>query len=206
MESILTFECKIDEAYIDEQITLFRNDVLNNHVHIVHKHILSGIPFYFREDIDKYIELKKEISSFFKVNLSEIILVGSARLGFSIAPGKRFNKFNLASDIDVAVISNDIFNLFWNELFRWYDKYTSWNTKKQKDEFCNYLFQGWVRPDKMPNEFPLKKEWNKFFNELTSDRLFGVNSIKVGLYKSWDHLEAYHEQNVKNIRNEIWRG
>src|SRR5437016_2101642 len=48
--------------------------------------------------------------------VEQVSLVGTGNWGFSLNPYKTFKPFNSSSDIDVAVISQDQFNLTWEEL------------------------------------------------------------------------------------------
>ncbi|WP_328625884.1 hypothetical protein OHA88_14855 [Streptomyces sp. NBC_00353] len=43
-------------------------------------------------------------------------LVGSARLGYSMNPSKNYRKFHEGSDLDIAVISPELFEKAWGEL------------------------------------------------------------------------------------------
>ena len=57
--------------------------------------------------------LKAEISSHFGERPENVYLVGSAKLGFSIAPHKLWQPFSDESDIDVVIISEDLFKSLW---------------------------------------------------------------------------------------------
>ncbi|MBR7551573.1 hypothetical protein KC220_23825, partial [Mycobacterium tuberculosis] len=53
---------------------------------------------------------------------AEVQLVVSARLGYSLNPGKNFKKFDSESDLDVAIINSDIFEQSWTELRRLFEE------------------------------------------------------------------------------------
>jgi hypothetical protein len=61
-------------------------------------------------DDDRYYRLKATIAEHFSIHPNEIIVVGSTKLGFSIAPTKRYRVFSETSDIDVAIISPQLFD------------------------------------------------------------------------------------------------
>jgi hypothetical protein len=44
------------------------------------------------------------------------VVVGSAKLGFSIVPDKRYRAFGETSDIDVVLCSSALFDLFWEDV------------------------------------------------------------------------------------------
>jgi hypothetical protein len=68
---------------------------------MVQKHITYGDCYVL--DQDDYFELKSEVSDRFSVHPSEVIVVGSGKLGFSISPLKRYRRFGDESDIDLAI-------------------------------------------------------------------------------------------------------
>jgi hypothetical protein len=104
-----------DETNINNRIESFK-DILKGHEReeiIVQKYIVHGTPYIFKDDEDKYFDLKREIASNFSEHYSNIYMVGSAKLGFSIAPQKCWQHFTTESDIDMVIISNKLFESFW---------------------------------------------------------------------------------------------
>jgi len=72
---------------------------------MVQRFITSGE--WFLLDSESYFELKSLVASQFGLHHSQVLITGSAKLGFSIAPTKRFRHFRDESNIDVAIISQD---------------------------------------------------------------------------------------------------
>jgi hypothetical protein len=168
---------------------------------IVQKHITFGSCFALEEEA--YFELKNEVSKHFKLHPSEVLVVGSGKTGFSIAPNKRYNFFNDNSDIDVAIISPTLFDTMWQAVYEYWSKNRNW----YRQEFQNFLFQGWVRPDKLPPDttFEIGKDWWEFFRNLTKQELYGPYKIAAGLYKSWYFLENYQSLSVLRCKEEALR-
>src|SRR5688572_3682876 len=83
---------------------------------MVQKHITFGSCYILDEE--RYFELKARIADRFSLHPSEVIIVGSGKLGFSIAPHQRWKHFGDRSDIDVAVVSSSLFDLYWMQVFR----------------------------------------------------------------------------------------
>jgi len=139
---------------------------------------------------DVYFELKREIAEQFKLHPTEVLVVGSAKLGFSIVPKKRYRLFNDESDIDVALVAPQLFEQVWAEVYDYWYGGAYW---EQHDKFCHYLFQGWIRPDKLPPsaQFNRAAEWWEYFRKLTNTARYGPYKIRAGLYKSWRFLETY---------------
>ena len=128
-------------------------------------------------------------------------MVGSAKLGFSISPAKRWKPFGEESDIDVAIVSTSLYTLLWQELaailtadptFNW-DRHTP---------FAKYHVRGWLRPDMMPASPALGRadEWFEFFRSLTAEQVCGPYKISAGIYYDLDFLELYQSRAVEMCR------
>jgi hypothetical protein len=166
---------------------------------LVRRHIFFGL--CARLDDDSYFELREVVSSQFKVHPSCIYVVGSSKLGFSIAPEKRYRAFGDQSDIDLAIVSDRLFDQFWTAVFDYNQNTPNWPDKKQ---FTRYLFRGWIRPDKLPSSpsFPAQRDWFEFFDHLSSTRDYGSFKLRAGLYRSWMFLENYQTICVELCKRE----
>jgi predicted nucleotidyltransferase len=182
----------ISEA-IDQRVQLFRADLKLLAVRdIVNKHVLTGTCCMLADD--QYVELRGVVAEKFGLQTAEVIVVGSSKLGFSISPAKRYRHFGEESDIDVAIVSDRLFSEIWQDVHQFHENGGYWDI----GPFRKYLFQGWIRPDKLPpvHTFAQAKEWWKFFKEVTQTNRFGPYKVKAGLYKSWYYLEAYQTKSV----------
>ena len=123
-------------------------------------------------------------------------------MGFSIARGKRYRPFSEQSDIDVAIISNQLFDEIWQQVFDFWNDGGLW---QEDNDFKKYLFRGWIRPDKLPpsERFQIRKDWWEFFRELTSNGSYGPYKISAGLYKSWHYFETYQSICVKECKQDL---
>jgi hypothetical protein len=183
---------------IQERINRFKDDLHALTVPvIVQKHITYGDCHIL--DQAYYFLLKAEIAEYFKIHPSQVLMVGSGKMGFSIVPNKRYRQFNNDSDIDMAIVCPSLFDNIWEAVFNY--KYDG-NLWSNYDDFCRYLFQGWIRPDKLPpsNVFKFSKDWWDFFRKLSSSSKYGPYPIKCGIYKSWHYLEYYQSKCVKECQ------
>jgi hypothetical protein len=128
--------------------TELNNDLISDTV-IIRKNLLHGNPIIYLDDEDKYFFLKQKVANFFKVSTKKVVMVGSAKLGFSIAPKKIWNDFNEESDIDIVVISETIFDEYWQELLNFNINVKARSEQEDKNyrEFLEYFLKGWIRPD-----------------------------------------------------------
>ena len=85
--------------------------------------ISTSVPWFFiskygEESITKYSEFKWYMSSKFGITSNDVSLAGSAWLGYSLNPKKNFRDFQEGSDIDIVIVSQRLFNLFWDCYFK----------------------------------------------------------------------------------------
>jgi hypothetical protein len=167
---------------------------------IVRKHITFGDCYILSDG--EYFALKSEVADEFDLHPSEVLIVGSGKLGFSIADNKRYLPFRDESDIDVAVVSSLLFDEVWRHVFEFSHNVGYW---PEEEAFKRYLFRGWIRPDKLPRsqQFEFRNRWWEFFRSLTSSGTYGQYRIHGGLYKSWYYLEQYQTINVRKCQQEL---
>ncbi len=190
-----------DEATIDEHIVTFKRELtLHTSDEIVERRIIFGDSLVL-EPV-KYRDLRAAIANNFDINANEVLLVGSAKLGFSIAPHKQYRHFGDSSDLDVAIVSSDLFDKFWKAVYSLWKQKVFW---ENENDFKKYLFQGWIRPDKLPNakSFKMGDDWWDYFRELTKSNRFGPYKITGALYKDWDYLQGYQNFSVQNCKDKL---
>lgn len=192
---------------IDTEIIGFKGDLkLYDEKKIVRKYITYGNTHVINQD--KYIDLKGEIAEHFKIHPNEVLMVGSGKMGFSISEnlseGKhRYRHFSDNSDIDIAIISQSLFDDIWKLLYEYIQDGAYWPKQQQ---FANYHFKGWMRPDKLPNTNTFKftqENWWDFFSMITTTQKYGIYKIRGGLYRNWDFFETYQLQSIKQCKIEL---
>lgn len=159
-------------------------------IQIIRKYILDGDCHALSRD--QVLNLKESVSSHFRINYQDVILVGSGKLGFSIKSEKRYQPFGDESDIDLAVVSAELFTKVWEETHLFKKSGADW---PKCNIFFKYLSEGWIRPDKLPTStyFEFTKSWWEFFNNLTASKIFGPYKIRAGLYHSLFFLQEYQK-------------
>lgn len=180
----------LDINCINSEVIRFKDDLAKlSSIELVRKYVSSGQSVVLNDE--KYFELRNELGEHFNVHPSSVLMVGSAKLGFSIAPTKTYRHFNEESDIDIALVSPKLFDEIWIALFDFVEQGGWWD---RKDTFCDYLFRGWIRPDKLPpsGRFIAGDHWWETFRLLTASGRFGHYKIRGALYRDWHFFESYH--------------
>jgi len=183
-----------------ERLAEFRRDLdLLPSLAIVRRHITFGQCFVL--DDHRHFSLKAEVAEHFHIHPNEVVVVGSGKLGFSIADEKRYRVFGDSSDIDVAIVSASLFDCVWQMVF---DYWTDTGGFDLEEDFRGYLFRGWIRPDKLPptHTFRVRKDWWEFFRRTTSHGHYGPHKVRGALFRTWHFLETYQEINVRKCQQD----
>lgn len=192
--SIDILKKEFKDYLIDERNTVDR---------IMNKYLLFGVPYIYKDDENTYFELKEELSRHFGIQQTQIYIVGSSKLGFSISPKKRFKTIDDDSDIDVAIIDEKLFDRYWKDVYSININLVSRSEDDDKryKRFIDYFFKGWVRPDYLP--WRMSNEWFEYFKSL-----YGKynRKVAVGIYRDNEFFMGYHRNNIEKIREEIKDG
>src|SRR5262249_23959724 len=162
-----------------ERLSEFKADLRSlSDYRMIRKYIIFGKCQMLSDDL--YADLKAKIAEKFSIHPTEIVMVGSAKLGFSIAPHKRYREFGDRSDIDIAIVSEKLFLTMWDSLWKYVLGGGYWPAL---NDFREYLFQGWLRPDKLPpdDSCRIARDWWEFFRHLTRSGQYGAFKISGGL-------------------------
>src|SRR5580658_7531529 len=93
----------------EQRVVQFRSDLVAlGPMEVIRKHITTGKPVALTED--DYFTLRNKVAQKFELHPTAVILVGSCRTGFSIAPKKRYREARAHADLDVALISLERFD------------------------------------------------------------------------------------------------
>lgn len=135
-----------------------------------------------------------------RVHSLQLVICGSAHLGFCPIPadscfGRPFN--SKRSDIDIAVISPELFEAWWTELQSiGLDEHTRAAVSRD-------LFWGFLNPALLQNIGEYGPKWWALFGALRTDRARG---IRGRLYKNLWSMQAYHRIAVVEGHNRLAGG
>jgi len=150
-------------------------------------------------------ELRRRISDQFNISMREVFLVGSAKIGCTLTHKPKrapLSPFGDESDVDVAIISEQLFNQYWKLVFDHWADAGDWS---KAGKFKSYLFRGWLRPDMMPvdSEFPISNDWFEFFRSLQASGVSEGYKISAGIYHGDDFWERYASTALASCRTFI---
>lgn len=179
------------------------------------KHIVRSSNWYF-ENVLNYPENEiSTISDDFRMTISEsmgisfnsIMIVGSGKIGYSLSPTKKmFAPFSVTeesgrkeSDIDVALISSNLYLTFW-DLFR--KSYASKYNATYKNVY-NEIYRGYINEKNIQEVDGCRKAWQPISSEskkVLADKLFIRHEITYRIYRNWEDFEEYNLKNIEKLK------
>lgn len=173
------------------------------------KYILRSDNWYFESILGvsqdniscKTDDFKSIISNSLKISFNNIAMVGSGKIGFSLTPrsDKLFNCFSPESDVDIAIISNQLFHDYW-DIFR--SSYSDINSYHYK-YISRGIYRGYISEFHLSIIDECRKHWSSIASSskkaLHSD-LYIKHDISYRLYRSWEDFEEYHIQALEKIK------
>ena len=99
----------------------FKKDLLSMTAEeVVESYLFDKKPFIFRNHPDRLHLMRHHLSAQLKVKENNIVIVGSAQTGFSLAPDSFPRSFHAGSDIDVVVVDETLFDNLWHIILTWH--------------------------------------------------------------------------------------
>jgi len=95
---------------------------------VFRKYLLDGPAFAL--DSHASFRIREAVCDQFDVEFTDVAIVGSGKLGFSIKPTRRYGAFNDDSDIDIAVVSTRLFERVWKEASLFAKSGADWSSVK----------------------------------------------------------------------------
>lgn len=162
-------------------------------------------------------QLRQHISSALQTDPQSILVVGSAKLGFSLNPDSFPRPFTATSDVDVAVIDEALFDQIWTALLKWNypRRYALMGVDlRWVRDRVNDLYWGWFRPHRLRFEgllFPeelrpirdISTSWAGAFRGLARLREFATRNVSGRLYRTRRHALLYHAEGLRQIRERL---
>jgi len=184
----------------------YRRDLLDENVdpnYVLDKYYHSGGSLVFQgappgEEAELKTSVATQLHKCFRIRVHpyQLILCGSAHLGFCPVPDERFGRsFDPAtSDIDIAVVSPELFEMCWTEL------QTSGLDPDSRALISRDLFWGFFNPANIQDKCDFGRTWWDLFGHLRTDRAHG---IRGRLYKNYWSMQSYHKLSIVRARQQL---
>lgn len=169
----------------------------------VSHYLFDRVPFVFGGDLGAWIAWKTKLAKQIDVDPRDVVLTGSAAIGFSLSPDKNFSAFHEGSDIDVGVVSAFHFDMAWRHLRQ---QRTAWLTIGGKTKGAieahrkNYVFAGTIATDKMLGILPFGLTWQQALDQMALVEPTLGRDVKLRIYRDYDALRYYQASNIRNLQ------
>lgn len=161
-------------------------------------------PYVFESNEDEYIKWRHIVADGIEVDPSDILITGSACLGFSLSPYKNFKRFDEKSDIDLCIFSEYYFNLAWRELS---SKTMIGLTPKMitsiKEHREKYIYWGTIATDIILPLLSFGPSWERIIPKLSPFKCLEDHEIHFRIYKDRQSFRRYLLQSIEYRKNAI---
>jgi hypothetical protein len=167
----------------------------------VNEYILSNQPVCFKDNEEFIWEIKDLLSNQFKIHKKDIEIVGSGKLGISLSDERFGKEFSIKSDVDIALVSPELFNIAWNELLTLdflYFKLSDRERQELKDSYQT-IHRGFISPERLPKTI-FKEQWWKVFEDLSNKPKYEYRKIRGRLFRNWSFVENYYSIKIRKIK------
>jgi hypothetical protein len=205
------YDCVLSPSTIAE----FKSALLTRPVdEVLQDYVFSGDPYAFRDQPNALLKLRSHVSSTLKVDEKNIVVVGSAQIGFSLSPDNFPRWFTDQSDIDVVVVDERLFDIVWHTLLQWHYPRRqrlprgdwAWASSRRKELYWGWFVPNEIRFDGLSLPSALKPIrdcstlWFNTFQSLTDYPEFSKREVNGRLYRTWQHVRLYHAEGLRQIR------
>ena len=171
--------------------------ISDNHVHIFEK--------AFPEDAQgTYHRFKVRVSDLLGIQLQNVAIVGSAKMGFSLSPANPYKPFHDKSDLDLVLVSPDLFRELWKS---YYD-YINSSTGKRYADVAKNIFKHFVSikaEDVTGDQLKYFEGWiakvDKLRLALQLDFVLPME-INYRVYEDWSFVKSYHLSGLNQLESQ----
>lgn len=161
---------------------------IDSHQVLAKVFILEGTPYVFEKSPMKYVIFREQVAERFGVGSQDVCIVGSAKLGFSPSARKFGKKFEETSDVDVVVISDELFDSGSRELFAHVNSLKPNSNEIRDFQHCNGGADSIIKCNTQPGESKVPLEnWRAAKDAI---RNFVFQNFNPGLLPYNNHLRS----------------
>lgn len=166
-------------------------------------HVIEGTPYIFRNHPERYQFFRSRISSALDTPMKNIVIVGSARMGFSLNPYHIGREFSKTSDVDIVVVSARLFDMAWLELIRLQPKWYNLTPPEREmvEEHVKLVYWGNIRPDRLPGTTQISKLWLETFGSVSDIQEFSAREARAFLFRTWWQVQSFYIRALKILRS-----
>jgi hypothetical protein len=169
----------------------------------VSRYVFEPVPFAFNNDMELWLSWKTLLAKQLDVDPREIVLAGSASVGFSLNPKKNFRAFNEKSDLDIGLISRHYFDVAWWTLRRYnpiLGEATKSRTKAFNQHRAGHIFDGSIATDQILSLLPFGIAWKNALELMGNTPPTAGREVNLRIYRDFESLRSYQMGSVNSLR------
>ncbi|MQT59684.1 hypothetical protein GHO41_20370 [Pseudomonas sp. FSL R10-0399] len=146
---------------------------------------------------EKYHQFKIAASDALNVSTKNIAIVGSSKTGYSLTPDRNFARIRPDSDIDLVVVSKELFDILWSSHLN-YKNSIEQSKKYSYSDVAKNIFRHFVSvsEDDMDSSMYIHfADWINRVGKLKKilEQQFKIKTtLEYRVYDSWNYVEQYH--------------
>lgn len=194
------------------------NDISQDCKAIARLWLSEGVPFVFRSCPAIFEKARVWLSTTLEIDPKEITIIGSARIGYSLAKGKFGTRFNNASDLDFTIVSQRLFQKLVNDFECFKDDFRNGTITPRNSKESRYwpenvrvcsrtISKGFLDANKIPNldRYAIAKRINNSMSILhrklkASEEIPKTKKSSARVYFDWD---KFVDQSVLSLKRVV---
>jgi hypothetical protein len=175
---------------------------------VVQNYLFSGVPFAFVGNESDYANLIAHVTAGLALREGDMTLVGSGRIGFSLSPvpGEFGRAFGDESDLDLVIVSAELFDVAWLELIGRVPRYYKLPAlvKQWHADHVRHVYYGRIWPAKLNGVLSCSPRWSSVLSSAgVQHPSLAARDINGLLYRTWEHALAYHAYGLRQILRHV---
>lgn len=166
---------------------VFDNFLMNEDVHLLQ--MTHG-----EKAVNIYHSIKVATANILDIPVKNIAIVGSAKTGFSLTPGRKYAPFGEDSDLDLVIVSEGHFKQLWES----YLNYVNTSTATKYNDIAKNVFKHFISIKSKDIDGDKLKYFNEWISKVDQLRLVFQTEFKLPhevnyrVYETWKYVEQYH--------------
>jgi hypothetical protein len=192
----------VDDSELETALTAFRARLGHaSPESIVREFITHGASAVL--DVKTYTRLREHAGEVLQIAPNQnVYLVGSAKLGFSIKPGRRYGLFNDDSDVDLAIVASSLYERLWTET-RAYARGGGYWDHDDRNHFKNDHANAVIKPYVLADSDSIPTKRMLFDLQAELQRVGGSPyPVTIAVWHNIHALEEYQTLSVKKCQEE----
>jgi hypothetical protein len=166
---------------------VYNNILLNEDVYILSEQHKQAAK-------DVYHDFKVAVSNALDVPVKNVAIVGSAKTGYSLTPGRNYSPFGAESDLDLVIVSDRLFIELWESYLNFVNSFTG----QAYSHIAKNVFKHFISIKSRDVTGEQLKYFSNWVNKVDHLKLQLELKFKLPLevnyrvYDDWKYVEQYH--------------